>query len=113
MLTTLFGAGWPRRAPPVLPNAATERWLGGGRRPPGGVERLQRVTAPVLSRTPEALHARVVPFARPSQPLLAPRPPTDDGPGSLLEAGPLYAGETVARIDDVRPAAEIVRELLP
>jgi NAD(P)H-dependent flavin oxidoreductase YrpB (nitropropane dioxygenase family) len=112
LLTTLFGAGWPALHR-VLPNAATERWLGAGGGLPGWVERLQRVTAPVLSRTPEALHARVAPFARPSQPLLAPGPPTDDGPGSLLEAGPLYAGETVARIDEVRPAAEIVRELVP
>jgi hypothetical protein len=32
---------------------------------------------------------------------------------NLLDAGPLYAGESVARIDDVRPAAELVRELTP
>jgi hypothetical protein len=32
-------------------------------------------------------------------------------PESLLEAGALYAGETVARIDSVRPAGALVREL--
>jgi hypothetical protein len=32
---------------------------------------------------------------------------------NLLDAGPLYAGESIARIDDVRPAAELVRELSP
>ena len=48
---------------------------------------------------------------RPGQPLLTPAGPTDDGPATLIEAGALYAGETVARIGDVRPAAELVREL--
>ena len=45
--------------------------------------------------------------------LLTPLGPTDDGPVNLLDAGPLYAGETVARIDAVRPAAELVRALTP
>jgi len=35
----------------------------------------------------------------------------DDGPENLLDAGPLYAGETVVRIGDVSPAAELVRAL--
>lgn len=110
ILTELFGAGWP--APHrVLPNAATERWLSGDGRVPGWIRGLQRATAPVLSRAPERLHARVAPRVRPSQPLLGPRPPTDDGPESLIEAGPLYAGETVARIGEIRPAGALTREL--
>lgn len=44
---------------------------------------------------------------------LTPLPPVDDGPDSLLDDGPLYAGETVRRIADVRPAAELVRALTP
>jgi hypothetical protein len=32
---------------------------------------------------------------------------------NLIEAGPLYAGETVARIADVRAAAELVGLLTP
>ena len=50
---------------------------------------------------------------RPGSRLLTPIGPTDDGPATLVEAGPLYAGETVARIGDVRPAAELVAELTP
>jgi nitronate monooxygenase len=50
-------------------------------------------------------------LARPSQPLLTPHPPIAGGPGNLVEAGPLYAGETVARISEVRPAAALTREL--
>jgi hypothetical protein len=34
-------------------------------------------------------------------------------PDTLLDAGALYAGETVARIRDVRPAAQIVGDLTP
>jgi hypothetical protein len=48
---------------------------------------------------------------RPGSRILTPAGPTDDGPVSLVEAGALYAGETVARIDEVRPAATLVREL--
>lgn len=45
-----------------------------------------------------------------------PLPPfaaTDDGPDELVDTGPLYAGETVARIADIRPAAAIVSDLTP
>jgi hypothetical protein len=31
----------------------------------------------------------------------------------MLDAGALYAGETVARLHDVRPAAELVAALTP
>ena len=50
---------------------------------------------------------------RPGSRLLSPLGPSDDGPANLLDAGPLYAGETVARIAAVKPAAELVRELAP
>lgn len=42
---------------------------------------------------------------------LPPLAPLDDGPASLLDTAPLYAGETVGRIGEVRPAAEIARDL--
>ena len=50
---------------------------------------------------------------RPGSRLLSPAGPTDDGPDTLLDSGALYAGRTVARIDEVRPAAELVRDLSP
>jgi hypothetical protein len=46
-------------------------------------------------------------------PLLSPQPPTDDGPPGLVESGPLYAGEGVARIHDVLPAARLLNLLTP
>jgi hypothetical protein len=71
------------------------------------MRRLHRATAPVLARAPAGLAA----LQRPGSPLLSPQPPTADGPDALLEAGPLYAGETVARIGELRPAAKLTREL--
>jgi NAD(P)H-dependent flavin oxidoreductase YrpB (nitropropane dioxygenase family) len=112
ILTELFGAGWP--APHrVVANAATERWLGGDPRGPRLNRALNRLTGPTARYMPASLQARLARAQRPGGRLLSPLGPTDDGPANLLDAGPLYAGETVARIGDVRPAAEIVRDLTP
>jgi hypothetical protein len=43
--------------------------------------------------------------------MFGPAPATVGGPSNLVEAGPLYAGECIERIGDIRPAAELVREL--
>lgn len=110
VLTELFGAGWP--APHrVARNAATERWLRDDERGPGWVRALHRATAPALSRMPVALIQRAARAQRPGMPLLGPAAATVDDPVSLLDAGPLYAGECVARIDDLRPAGDLVRAL--
>jgi len=108
ILTELFGAGWP--APHrVVPNAATQHW--------GDPPRLNRVInhllAPGVRYTPPALQLRMMQAQRPGSRLLSPAGPTDDGPETLIDAGALYAGETVARIDEVKPAAELVRALTP
>jgi len=110
LLTELFGAGWP--APHrVLPNAATERWLGEDLRGPRTHRLLNHLLAPGTRYLPAALEARIVRSQRPGSRLLSPAGSTDDGPASLVDAGALYAGETVARIREVRPAADLVREL--
>jgi nitronate monooxygenase len=62
---------------------------------------------------PVAAQARVVGAQRPGSRLLSPLGPAGDGPANLLDAGPLYAGETVARIANVKPAGELVRALVP
>jgi nitronate monooxygenase len=108
VLTELFGAGWP--APHrVVPNAATERWLCEGERGPAWIRALHRSTAPALSHLPQAVIQRATRSQRPGMPLLGPAAPTVDHPASLVDAGPFYAGACVARIRDLRPAAEIVR----
>ncbi len=112
VLTELFGASWP--APHrVVPNAATAHWLGDDPRGPVLNRAINRLTAPGARFAPAALQRRLVLAQRPGGRLLTPAGPTDDGPATLLDAGPLYAGETVARIDDVRPAAELVAALTP
>jgi NAD(P)H-dependent flavin oxidoreductase YrpB (nitropropane dioxygenase family) len=126
LLTDLFGAGWP--APHrVVPNSATDRWLGGVRplfpirgtkderraffRAPSANRALNRVLAPGARYTPPSLQLRMMGAQRPGGRILTPTGPTDDGPATLVEAGALYAGETVARIDEIRPAGDLVCEL--
>jgi NAD(P)H-dependent flavin oxidoreductase YrpB (nitropropane dioxygenase family) len=110
VLTELFALGWP--APHrVIRNAATERWLRRDRRGPAAVRALNRVTAPLAARLPPRIEGALSSRQTPRAPLLGPRAPTAGSADSLLDAAPLYAGETVARIDDIRPAADLVREL--
>jgi nitronate monooxygenase len=113
VLTELFGTGWP--APHrVVPNAATERWLGGDPRGPRLNRALNRLSGgPAARYMPAALQERIVRAQRPDSRLLSPLGPIDDGPPALVDAGPLYAGETVARIEEVRPAAELAAALAP
>jgi hypothetical protein len=47
----------------------------------------------------------------PKVPLFGPAAATAGGNANLVEAGPLYAGECVSRIDDIRPAGQLTREL--
>src|SRR3954452_9241489 len=108
LLTELFGLGWPAAPHRVLPNRATDRWAGAA----SAVGAVNRVASPVVKRLPERAQRAALGRGDPRVPLLAPAPPTDDGPASLVASGPLYAGTTVARISDVRPAAEIVAALV-
>jgi NAD(P)H-dependent flavin oxidoreductase YrpB (nitropropane dioxygenase family) len=110
VLTELFGLGWPAQHR-VIWNEAAERWLRKDARGPAWVRLLNRATAPALSRLPDRAQMATLKSQSAAAPFLSPRPPTDTGPRNLLDAGPLYAGETVSRIHDIRPAGELVREL--
>src|SRR5213079_2015216 len=104
LLTELFGFGWP--APHrVIPNGATRRWLGGDPRGPRPVRAANRLSAPVGRRLPLSVGERLARLGRVEIPLFGPAAPLAGWPEHLLETSPLYAGETVARIDDIRPAA--------
>jgi len=127
ILTDLFGAGWP--APHrVVPNVATEHFLGRrssfpgdmtvkGRTPLQRGPRLNRLLnhllAPGARYAPSGLQLRMLRAQRSESRLLSPAGPTDDAPATLVDAGALYAGETVARIDQIHPAAQLVRDLAP
>jgi nitronate monooxygenase len=112
VLTELFGTGWP--APHrVVGNAAAEHWLAADPRGPRLNRVLNRLSAPAARFMPAAIQLRLARAQRPGSRLLTPIGPTDDGPATLVDAGPLYAGQTVARIHEIRPAAEIVSALTP
>ncbi|HEY7630125.1 MAG TPA: nitronate monooxygenase [Thermoleophilaceae bacterium] len=111
VLTELFGLGWPDAPHRVLWNEATERWLRDDRRGPGWVRTINRVTGPLASRLPPSFQASALRRQSASVPFLSPQPAAEGTPSNLLDAGALYAGECVARIHDIRPAGELVREL--
>jgi NAD(P)H-dependent flavin oxidoreductase YrpB (nitropropane dioxygenase family) len=110
VLTDLFGVGWP--APHrVVPNAATARWLGRDSHSPGWLRAFHKATAPIFSRAPVPLQFRLAATQKPSRPLFGPAAAIIDGPSNLIDAGPLYAGQCIDRISDIRPAGELVAEL--
>jgi nitronate monooxygenase len=110
VLTELFGLAWP--APHrVIWNEATERWLVHDRRGPAWVRAVNRLSAPLAVRTPESVQRRLLRRQSVGLPLLSPQAVSDDLPSRLLDVTPLYAGESVARIHDIRPAGELTREL--
>jgi nitronate monooxygenase len=110
VLTGLFGFGWP--APHrVVPNAATERWLRRDSRGPVLVRAVQELSAPIGPRLPMSVGDRLARNARVAVPLYGPAAPLASWPAHRLDTAPLYAGESVARITDIRPAAEVVRLL--
>ncbi|HEU4393180.1 MAG TPA: nitronate monooxygenase [Solirubrobacterales bacterium] len=112
ILTELFGFGWPALHR-VVPNAATDHWLGTRSRGPLLNRALNRVSAAGARLTPPAMQLRLARAQRPGSRLLTPAGPTDDAPENLLDAGPLYAGETVTRIHNISPAAKLVAALTP
>lgn len=112
ILTELFGAGWP--APHrVVANTATAHWLGDDPRGPRLNRAVNLLSAPGARFMPASIQLRLARAQHPDSRLLTPAGATDDGPANLIEAGPLYAGETVARIEDIRPAQDIIAALTP
>jgi NAD(P)H-dependent flavin oxidoreductase YrpB (nitropropane dioxygenase family) len=110
ILTDLFGVGWP--APHrVVPNAATDRWLGDDAHAPNWLRLFHKATAPVFSRVPVPLQFRLAATQTPGRPMFGPAAAIADGPPNLLDAGPLYAGQCIERINDIRGAGELVTEL--
>jgi hypothetical protein len=97
----------------VVPNAATEHWLAERDGVPALNRALNRLFAPGVRFTPATIQLRLARAQRPGSRILTPLGPTDDGPATLLDAGPLYAGQSVEQISELRPAAEVVAELTP
>jgi nitronate monooxygenase len=112
IFTELFGAGWAA-SHRVIPNAATEHWLRDDPRGPALNRALNSLMSLGARYMPAGIPAKLAARQRPDSRLLGPLMPTVDRPDNLLDAGALYAGETVARISDIRPAGELVVALTP
>ena len=113
LLTELFGLGWPNAPHRVLPNGATRRWLTDDPRGPAGVRRLHAALGAAGRVTPMTLQLRMARRASSGALDLSPAAPLDGMPSATLDTHPLYAGETVARITRIRPAATVVDDLTP
>jgi NAD(P)H-dependent flavin oxidoreductase YrpB (nitropropane dioxygenase family) len=110
VLTDLFGLGWPGTHR-VLPNTATDRWMHHDGRGPRATRLLNALSAPLVSRLPDRSHGLVARLQSAAVPSYSPIPPVVGTPDRVLEVSPLYAGETVSRLHDLVPAAQIVRDL--
>ena len=113
VLTELFGVGWANAPHRVIANRATERWLRRDARGPGAVRFANRVAGPIIGLVPMRHAALLAARQNPGIPFFGPSAPTAADPESFVEAAPLYAGESVARIDDIPPAGELVTRLTP
>jgi nitronate monooxygenase len=97
--TTLFGYGWPDAPHRTLRTPFVEHWLAHEAR--GGESRPDE---PIIGQT--RIGGMPVPIPRFSS-----CPPNTDATGDL-ESMALLAGQTVGLVDAIKPAAEIVRELV-
>lgn len=111
LVTELFGLGWPRAPHRVIANAATERWAAGGGNGPPLTRAVNRLSAPLAPRLPVAAIKRATALQRPAVPFFGPTSPLAGDRDGFVDAAPLYAGETVARVGAPAPAAAITREL--
>lgn len=108
LLTTLFGFGWPDLHR-VIPNTATARWCGADGRVPAWLNAMNAAFAFTRKCVPMA--PGIAGWQAPGRPVFSPAFP---GPGlraGCVEATALYAGEHIARIRDVIPAAAVVADL--
>ncbi len=104
--TMLFGFGWPMRHR-VLVNDAVRRWGEG----PGPVRAVNARSARLGGVLPLSLMGTYARLQHPRVPLFSPGPALAGMPDRTVEVTPLYAGESVARMHDVVPAAEAVARL--
>lgn len=112
-ITELFGLGWPAAPHRVVANAATERGLAADGSVPAATRALHRISGVGAGFMPDGMQANLIRRQHAGSKLLTPITATDDRGENLLEGAALYAGETAARIYDVRPAAELVAALTP
>ena len=80
---------------------------------PTGVRRLHAALGAAGTVTPMAVQLRLARRAAAGAFDLSPAAPIDGMSPATVDTHPLYAGETVARISRIRPAAEVAADLTP
>jgi NAD(P)H-dependent flavin oxidoreductase YrpB (nitropropane dioxygenase family) len=108
--TLLFGLGWPRLHR-VIANEATERWCRTDHLGPPLVQLAGRLSGPLGRAVPLAALGALGARQRPGVPLFSPSLPVAGMPDPSVDRTALYAGETVARLNEVIPAARAVDQL--
>jgi nitronate monooxygenase len=108
--TMLFGVGWPLEHR-VVPNAATERWIGPTGEVPGWLGHVERASASLARVLPLRATGVMASMQRTRMPLFGPALPLTGMPESVVDRTALYAGETARSIDDIVPASEAVARL--
>lgn len=108
--TRLFSVGWYERHR-VAPNAITRRWTSTRTAGPRAVLALNRLTAPLLRRLPPSVAERTLGAQRVSVPFCGPVSILSGMDERLVDVTPLYAGVSAARIGEIIPAGQAVREL--
>ncbi|MSP44046.1 MAG: nitronate monooxygenase [Alphaproteobacteria bacterium] len=98
--TGLFDVGWPNAPHRVLRNTAVKEWEAAGRPAPG-----QRQGESDIMGT-ATIAGQPVEYAR-----YAVSPPVPDFRGDITHTA-LYAGESCALVHDIRPAAQIMQEMV-
>jgi NAD(P)H-dependent flavin oxidoreductase YrpB (nitropropane dioxygenase family) len=114
VLTELFGMGWPRAPHRVLHNGATRRWLtADDPRGPAVLRAVHAALGPASRLVPMHVQMRIARRVASGALDLTPVAPIEGMSSETVDTHPLYAGETVARIAEVRPAAAVVGDLTP
>jgi nitronate monooxygenase len=97
--TTLFGRGWPNAPHRTLRTPFVEQWLGDEKR---GSE--ERTDEPVIGQI--TLGGMRMPLQR-----FGGIPPARDAEGDI-ESMSLLAGQSAGLVHDIRPAAEVIRDIV-
>lgn len=108
--TMLFGLGWSALHR-VAPNGATQRWCAHDPLGPRWVRAVQRGVEPFTRLLPPRIAGDMVARQRVGRPMFSPAPLVRGMDEALVEVTPLYAGECVAKLRELKSASDVVLEL--
>ncbi|MGI9323853.1 MAG: NAD(P)H-dependent flavin oxidoreductase [Pseudomonadales bacterium] len=108
VVTRLFGVGWPDKHR-VVPNAAIRRWCNAEGKEPNWLRPVQQLTT-MLARS-NIDSRKFMNTQSANTPFFTPAPLRQGMDPDSVEVTALYAGECIAHINKLEPAAHIVEQL--